>query len=224
MTQRIDELKKAWNERQARLGSSKRAVLFKRLPGWLNESIHRRHVKFILDNIPANTNSILDVGCGYGRISSEIKIRKPETRFQGVDLCTEFAAAYERDIGPCFNGPVQEFASDERFDAILIVTTLMYLDVTEHEPVLQRLWAMLNDGGCLICIEPASEMFTLWRRLTGKASASPTGGTVNHFLRKELIAKTAILKGIDSIRTDSVFLVPFLSMAAVHHELAVFKT
>lgn len=45
MTERTDQLKKEWGERSERLGFTQRAVLFKRFPGWLNDSIHRRHVQ-----------------------------------------------------------------------------------------------------------------------------------------------------------------------------------
>ena len=68
MKKRTDDLKKAWDEHQEILGLTKRAVLFKRFPDWLNESIHRRHVRFVLNNCPEVTKSILDVGCGYVRI------------------------------------------------------------------------------------------------------------------------------------------------------------
>lgn len=223
MTDRIDELRQAWNERGERLGMTKRAVLFKRFPGWLNESIHRRHVKFVLDNCPASARTILDVGCGYGRISREIAAHRPALNFQGVDLCTEFAKEYARQVGPCFDGPIQDFHTDEFFDSILIVTTLMYLGADEHEDVLRRLWLMLNPGGSIICVEPASEFFALWRRLTGNASASPTGGTIGHFSRQELHDKLINLEGARLSDMRSVNLVPFVVATSVHHEISVSK-
>lgn len=205
------------------MGSTKRAVLSKRFPGWLNQSIHRKHVSFVLDNCPADTRSVLDVGCGYGRISSELAVQFPNARFQGVDLCTKFAEEYERTIGPCFNGPIQEFGTDEQFDLILIVTTLMYLTAEEHTNVLDRLWSALALGGRLVCIEPASEMFILWRRLTGKESASPTGGTVKHFLQHQLNEKFAHLNGGTIRESRSVTLLPYVFSTAVHHGVCVEK-
>ena len=216
MTQRIDDLKKAWDERQGRLGHSRRAVLFKRFPGWLNESIHRRHVRFIRDNLPIDPKTVLDVGCGYGRISSELKKSNPGIVFQGVDFCAEFAAAYERDIGNCFNGPIQEFNSEDSYDTIIIVTTLMYLDTGEHNLILGRLWSMLNPGGRLICIEPASEIFTIWRALTGRHSASPTGGSIRHFGRNEFVSMLSALENASIKAVDSILLIPKIPFSALH--------
>ena len=223
MTERIDELKKQWDERSELLGSTKRAVLSKRFPDWLNQSIHRRHVKFVIENTAPKAAEVLDVGCGYGRISLELAAEFPELSFQGVDLCTDFADEYEKTFGRCFHGPIQDFRSDERFDLILIVTTLMYLTDAEQEEVLQRLWSMLAAKGRIICIEPASELFKLWRRLTGRESASPTGGVVHHFLRRQLEDKFSFLDGGQVVARRSVTIFPFISATAVHHCVAIEK-
>lgn len=223
MNSRTDKLRQEWNERSGRLGSTQRAVLFKRFPGWLNQYIHRCHTAFIVRNCPHDAGSVLDVGCGYGRLSAELLHRVPEIRFQGVDLCTEFAEEYERSVGPCFNGAIQDFRSNDVFDLILIVTTLMYLDEIEQREVLQRLWSLLSPGGRITCIEPASEFFTLWHRLTGREAASPTGGTVEHFKMAELLDNFSNLEGARVLETFSVTLLPFLGATAVHHGIAIEK-
>ena len=224
MSERTDQLKQEWGERSERLGLTQRAVLFKRFPGWLNDSIHRRHVRFVVDNVPDGTARILDVGCGYGRISAELQQRRPDARFEGIDLCTEFAEHYEKHVGPCFNGAVQDYRPDSEFQLIIIVTTLMYLTSEEQAEVLRRLWSAVVPGGRIVCIEPASELFRLWRRLTGRESASPTGGTVDHFLRQELVQKLMSLDGACLAATESVKVVPFLATSAVHHCVAVEKS
>lgn len=220
---RIQHMKQAWDDREKRMGSTRRAVLFKRFPLWLNESIHRRHTAFVLKNIPPNVRRLLDVGCGYGRISTEIKRAHPRIEFQGVDLCAGFAAAYEDDIGSCFNGPIQDFRTDQRFDVIVIVTCLMYLDVEEQAPVLERLWSSLNEGGCLVCIEPASEILTLWRRRSRGSFASPTGDTVHYFDRAELKTRCCSLPAAHLQAMTSISLVPLVPMTALHYGIAVRK-
>lgn len=217
------ELKKEWDDRHKKLGSSKRSVLFKRFPGWLNESIHRKHVKFVLSGCPQWASSFLDIGCGYGRISKEVKKKYPIAKYQGVDLCTEFAHAYERDVGPCFQGPVQQFFPKQSFDVILIVTTLMYLDVSEEKALLKRLWSSLNKSGRIICIEPASEIFALWRGMTGKPFAAPTGGIIGHSTKEILAGKFSSLEGSRVEKTMSITLVPYMKITALHHALIVTK-
>ncbi|MGH9391855.1 MAG: class I SAM-dependent methyltransferase, partial [Vicinamibacteria bacterium] len=217
MSERVLELRRAWEDRERRLGSTEQAVLFKRFPRWLNHRIHRRHVDFILRNLPPHTRRLLDVGCGYGRISREVKRRFPAIAFQGIDLCPGFAAAYSREIGPCFAGPVQDFRSDGSYDAILIVTLLMYLDAAEHAPMLRRLWSLLAPGGRLLCIEPAIEMVRWWRRIMGRASASPTGGSIHHFSRPELEELLGGLEGGTLREATAIELVPLIPGTALHY-------
>ena len=223
MTDRIDQLRVEWNERSSKLGNTQRAVLFKRFPGWLNHWIHRRHTRFVDENCPAGARQVLDVGCGYGRISLELASRHPSLEFQGVDLCSDFAASYRSRVGPCFEGPIQDFQTEQTFDIILIVTTLMYLTDAEQREIVARMWSMLNSCGRIVCIEPASELFLLWRRLTGKESASPTGGTVHHFLRSQLADLFCRLEDALPIDSRSVTLLPFVPATAVHHCIAIEK-
>jgi SAM-dependent methyltransferase len=218
---KIENLKKEWEERGEELGSSKRAVLFKRFPRFLNEYIHKRHIKFCMRNIPEGNISILDVGCGYGRVSSEIlHASTSEITFQGVELSTVFAKAYQENIGSCFNGPVQDFTSNKTFDSVVIVTLLMYLEESEQQEVLVRLWELLKPGGVLICIEPAVEFNELWRKITRTPDASPTGGKVGSYVLDDLVNKVNSLSGIRLKEATSISL---FGLVPLHHCVAVEK-
>jgi len=223
MNNRINQLKKEWDDREKRLGQTKRAVLFKRFPAWLNNHIHKQHVRFVVQNIPQHANQLLDVGCGYGRISKEIKHHHPLLSFTGIELCTEFAAAYEREIGPCFNGAIQDFQPNKHYDVIIIVTLLMYLDGEEHQAIINKLWSILAPGGMMICIEPAIEFLNLWRRLTRTQFASPTGGSVYHFTQPELQGLFTQFDDAELKNSMSVHLLPFLRSTILHHGVAVSK-
>jgi len=221
MSNRVLQLKSDWDDRARRLGQTQKSVLFKRFPGWLNNHIHNQHVSFILENIPPQTCRLLDVGCGYGRIAKAIKAHYPKLSCTGVELCTAFAATYEKEIGECFNGAIQDFSLDKTYDAIIIVTLLMYLDDSEHQNIIKKLWSNLNAGGVIICIEPAVEFLDLWHFFTRTESASPTGGSVIHFNRLEL--KKIFPADGEVQDTMSVRLLPFLESTALHHGLAICK-
>lgn len=219
MTDRIRQLESDWSERANAAGMTRRAVLFKRFPGWMNDYIHRQHVRFIFENWPALASSVLDLGCGYGRISDAIRERYPHIRFQGVDLCAPFAREYERTLGRCHVGPVQSFEPTDRFDVILFVTVLMYLDPAEQVAAVKRIARALQPGGKVICIEPAREIQQTWRLLTGRNDASPTGGSIHYFREPELQSLLQA-SGLSPTMARQIRLVPGVRWTALHHLVA----
>jgi trans-aconitate methyltransferase len=219
MTDRIRQLESDWTERANSAGMTQRAVLFKRLPGWMNGYIHRQHVQFILKNWPTDASSVLDIGCGYGRIADAIRERHPRTRFQGVDLCPAFAREYEHKYGQCHTGPVQSFEPHDRYDVILFVTVLMYLDPSEQIAALKRIADALQPDGVAICIEPAVEIQETFRSLTGRNDASPTGGFI-HYFRKSELRSLLHTSGLSSTMARQIRLVPGVRRTALHHLIA----
>lgn len=184
-------LKSQWADRQRTLGNTQRAVLFKNFPDSFNESLHAAHLQFIQRHLPATAASLLDVGCGFGRTSLPLKSANPTLSFTGVELCEEFARAYQERIGPCFCGSVGDFTTNEHFDVITIVTLLMYLSDEERDREVARLGAMLNPGGRLIVIEPYLNFLTVMRRALKLRKLAPTGGEVRYFGRHELESQLA---------------------------------
>ena len=181
----MSDLKAQWDERQRTLGNTAQAVLFKNLPAGFNTRLHRAHVRFLIENLPTDSRSLLDVGCGYGRTATAIKQQFPEMHIEGVELCEEFAKAFETSVGPCFNGSVAEFATASEFDAITIVTLLMYLNQEQQRQVLAKLWDYLSPGGRLIVIEPYLNLLTSMRRVLHVRTLAPTGGEVGYFRAPE---------------------------------------
>ncbi len=184
----MDDIKKQWEERQRELGNTARAVLFKNLPSIFNDRLHRAHVRFLLESLPRGSRSLLDVGCGYGRTAAAIKQEFPALEIEGIELCEEFARAFETTIGPCFHGSVIEFDTDRQYDAITLVTLLMYLDRQQRQEVLAKLWNHLRPGGRMILIEPYLNFLTAWRRKFRVQALAPTGGEVAYFRQSDLAA------------------------------------
>mgnify|MGYP000083852199 CR=1 FL=1 len=213
----------AWTKRQASLGCTQRAVLFKRFPDWLNGLIHRRQVAFVLRSLPLGVQAVLDVGCGYGRVAEAVLRARPGAEIEGIESCTAFAEHFEKHFGRCHRLPVQQFRPARAYDAILIVTVLMYLTDHERTEVLRILWDCLAPGGRLICIEPAVEMVWRARRLLRKRDwADPTSG-IRYFTKQEFTEVLTTPKDAALIGRRSVSLIPGLGLTVVHHCVAVEK-
>ena len=213
-------LKNEWDKRAIAFGPTKKAVLFKRFPTWLNNHIHRQHVTFIGKQIDGDMKyEVLDVGCGYGRISEEVKTIAPNSNFQGIELSGEFADTFEKHLGPCYCGSFLKFECERKFDLIIVVTLLMYIKSSEMRLVVRKLHSSLTKRGVLIVIEPAEEFQRLWRRFTGKRNAGATGGDVGYFTKAKL--GDILTERMRVQNSSEIKIFPFLP--PVHHAFALRK-
>jgi SAM-dependent methyltransferase len=212
----VEDIKEQWAQRQRELGNTTRAVLFKNLPAGINERLHRAHVRFLVDNLPAGARTMLDVGCGYGRTAAAVKLQFPHIEISGVELCEEFAKAFAASIGPCFAGSIAEYETDQQFDAITIVTLLMYLDPPQQRLALAKLWNHLRPGGRMILIEPYLNLLTSLRRKFRVRALAPTGGEVGYFRSADFstLLSTALPGAIQSGMTH--FNMPFAGFPTLH--------
>ena len=217
MTGPLAESERAWDERQRALGCTPQAVLFKRFPGWLNAWLHRRHVRFVLANLPPRAERILDAGCGYGRLARTVRDARPQAVIEGVEFCGAFAEQFENSIGRCHRVPIQEFRPERSYDAILIVTLLMYLSEAERPRVLSALWESLNPGGRLICIEPAAELAELQAQWLGSRPAADATSGVRRFRLAELSGSLRELPDASLRSASSIRLLPGLAASSLHH-------
>jgi SAM-dependent methyltransferase len=219
----VEDIKEQWAQRQRELGNTTRAVLFKNLPAGFNERLHKAHVRFLIDNLPAGAGALLDVGCGYGRTAAAIKRQFPRMEISGVELCEEFARAFEASIGPCFMGSVAEFDTDKEYDAITIVTLLMYLDPQQQRLVLAKLWQHLRPGGRMLLIEPYLNLITALRRKFRVQALAPTGGEVGYFRRADFSALLSAVPGATLVRMTR-FNMPIAGFPTLHLGAVLEKT
>ena len=223
MDPHTQDIRRAWEDRQQHLGNNHRSVLFKNLPSWMNESLHRRHSNFILANLPQKMISMLDVGCGYGRLSREVQRCRHELEIYGVELCEAFAKQFEGEFSGCFHGSMQDYRADRQFDVVLLVTVLMYSNRSDLSEVLSRLWDALAVGGRLICIEPSNNFLVRWRRKADSERLRPTGGDVLYFRAGELRQLFEMLPGAHIAAQRHFGLLPGLLFPEIHHGIVVEK-
>jgi ubiquinone/menaquinone biosynthesis C-methylase UbiE len=95
-------------------------------------------------------SSVIDIGCGDGKLSLEMKKRYPAKRIVGVDY-SEKALSFARAFAPDV-----EFAreKDEQFDAFVMVEVLEHIHPDEMDSFLKSVHNNLCDGGFGVITTP----------------------------------------------------------------------
>lgn len=106
----------------------------------------------VLERLPlAGDETVLDAGCGTGRVTALLVERVPRGRVVGVDASTamvEQARATLGDRAEIVHADLVELALPEPVDAILSTATFHW--VLDHERLFARLHANLKPGGRLV--------------------------------------------------------------------------
>ncbi len=129
---------------------------------WNASSYHRvsnPHVnwgKVVLDRLPLVGNeTVIDAGCGTGRLTELVLARLPKGRVIAVDQSANMLEEAEAFLGPRFGEQVTYLQSDLLeipFDqeADIIFSTATFHWVKDHPALFARLLAALKPGGWLI--------------------------------------------------------------------------
>src|SRR5215510_10585042 len=184
-----------WENRSIQYGMSLRSVLFKGLPHVVNENISNWHIRFILNNITRKEGlRILDIGCGYGRLSLPVIEKFPNAEIIGIDVSKNFVELFKKMTRQSsFVGTIEDIPADiGKFDYIICVTVLMYVEKSKLEKTVGNLVSLLKPEGRLIIIENSwagvllSSGFGLYHCLKKffKKDLINTGG---HYFRKNEI-------------------------------------
>lgn len=148
-----------WDKRSQKFGADPKGVLFKSMPPVINEHVHKWHTKFVLDAISYKEKlSILDVGCGYGRMSTAIISKYPDADTIGIDISDHYVDLYKKVTSRnAFTCRAELIPPDMgKFDYIICVTVFMYIEDRNLVETMSNLLNLLNPKGTLIIIEPAA--------------------------------------------------------------------
>lgn len=148
-----------WEQRSKVYGTRPEGVLPKSFPGPVNNYLHNWMFGRIKETIPKNKKvRILDLGCAYGRLSSEILKEFPKAHTFGVDVSHHYISLYNESLNPRGKATVGDIRNlpfgDDSFDIVFMVTTLMYVIKKEdQERVMKEIFRILKPKGKFVVIE-----------------------------------------------------------------------
>ncbi len=131
----------------------------------LNEKRYRakKTLNIIQKYFPKATN-ILDVGCNYGFLVSELV--KHNYRAAGIELNKAAVAACEKSGLDVKQSSIEDFLPDCRIKYDLIILAHVFEHLVDPDEVLKGLQTILSPGGSILILVPNSHSFM--RFLFGK--------------------------------------------------------
>ncbi|KKR81021.1 MAG: Methyltransferase type 11 [Candidatus Daviesbacteria bacterium GW2011_GWA1_41_61] len=152
-------LEKFWEQRSQKYGTRIEGVLLKSVPSVINDYLHQWMLEQISSEVENKESvQVLDIGCGYGRLSGELLNRFSKIKIVGVDIAPKYVDLYNQQLAPrgrAFKGDVRQLPfKDNSFNMIFMVTTLMYLsDDQDQKKAMKEITRVLKPGGRLMIIE-----------------------------------------------------------------------
>jgi 2-polyprenyl-3-methyl-5-hydroxy-6-metoxy-1,4-benzoquinol methylase len=135
-----------------------------------------RYDSFLMSQVPADAASVLDVGCGLGRLSAKLAL--PNREVTGVDLSPEMiarasnAGRSSRQLKfLCGDFLERDFIS-QRFDCVISAATLHHMPENVAVP---RMVELLHPGGRLVIHDIRSDAGLGERLLTNLALVQVAG-------------------------------------------------
>jgi len=112
-------------------------------------------VEFILNQIKKNKNvkSIIDIGCGEGRLTRELSIQFPELKVDGVDYSIkpiQLANALNGDINANFiTANIIEDTLPNKYDVATLIEVYEHIDPKSADDFLKGVANTLKENGIL---------------------------------------------------------------------------
>ena len=178
-----EQLQTEWAARQQALGNVPQAVLLRNLPVGINlllDTWHRTLLQWSFSPMlpEASTGWIADLGCGYGRMASEVK-GMGFSNVVGLDYEAGFCRQYQQDHGNAVRGSIaQPPFSDSSLIGAYAITAFMYVGTKGAKEGLRHLDASLLPGARILLLEAGAEFNNAARLiLRRKRTQSLAGAT-----------------------------------------------
>ena len=137
----------------------------------MNQSYYRNVNPDLLDRIPLNAQTVVEVGCGSGALGGAYKLRNPQVHYIGVEAMTEPAADASKVLDQVIVGNAEDpllFGGN-----VQNVDCLVYGDVLEHlvnpwDCLSHHLELLSEDGLVVACIPNAQHWSVMANLLQGQ--------------------------------------------------------
>lgn len=155
----MDEVERLWEARSRKYGRSIEGVLTKSFPGIVNNYLDKWMLEQVSGIVDAKkTLQLLDLGCGYGRLSKALLKKFPNLTTVGVDISQTYVDLYNESLNPrgrAIKADILKLPFKKNsFDAIILVTTFLYIkNRNEQEETLKNFFRILKPGGQFAIIE-----------------------------------------------------------------------
>jgi len=106
--------------------------------------------EMLMGFIPNTPLDILDLGCGFGELSSSL-IRDSQDFVMGVDFQRYSPNKYENLPNAEFvHSELQAFETERMFDVVLLFGVVTHLDLVEEIELYKKVKSLLNQGGLFL--------------------------------------------------------------------------
>lgn len=162
-----------WEKRSLKYGTKVEGVLPKSFPREVNKYLHQWmfHVlSEVVESIDGKEIKVLDLGCGYGRLSKELLDKFSNVKIFGVDISQYYVNLYNDSLSPrgkALKADLRKLPfKNNQFDVVFVVTSLMYLIAKKDQlKALREIFRVAKPNAKIVIIERnkvAQNFLTLW--------------------------------------------------------------
>lgn len=153
------KIKKEWEKRSLYLKDTLKAVMLSSFPDFVNFLFHNWQISILKEFFPKNKRNInvLDIGCGYGRLSFVLSEEFKKANFYGIDISKEFVKLFNEKLkekGKAVLDSADNLPfTNKIFDYYVIVTSLIYMQDEEILKLIQKIKKTAKKDALVIVIE-----------------------------------------------------------------------
>lgn len=118
---------------------------------WTSNELLTFEIDYINERLasPYKGIGVLDLGCAHGELSR--LITKKGDYLLGVDYIPDFSDSFNATNNHFFTcSDVVDFVSDQKFDLVLLMGVVQYLEVDEEQRVYDHISGMLSENGIAV--------------------------------------------------------------------------